>query len=129
MQHLSRAADEWDALRRPDSELYRGVRLAAAAEWRERAAPELDRDRSRPFSMPRSPHRRPSTARSRSRRNARPGRTVACGRRSVAVVVLLVLALWPERSPSPSVSGLDESREAAITALTSDAFEPAHVTP
>lgn len=31
--HLSAAADAWDALGRPDSELYRGVRLARAVEW------------------------------------------------------------------------------------------------
>jgi WD40 repeat protein/DNA-binding SARP family transcriptional activator len=31
--HLSAAADAWEALDRPDSELYRGVRLARALEW------------------------------------------------------------------------------------------------
>jgi WD40 repeat protein/DNA-binding SARP family transcriptional activator len=31
--HLSAAADAWEALGRPDSELYRGVRLARATEW------------------------------------------------------------------------------------------------
>ena len=31
--HLSATADAWDALGRPDSELYRGVRLARALEW------------------------------------------------------------------------------------------------
>ena len=33
--HLGVAADAWDAMGRPDSELYRGVRLAQALEWRE----------------------------------------------------------------------------------------------
>jgi WD40 repeat protein len=32
--HLSAAADAWEALGRPDSELYRGVRLARALDWR-----------------------------------------------------------------------------------------------
>lgn len=32
--HLSGAADSWEALGRPDSELYRGIRLARALEWR-----------------------------------------------------------------------------------------------
>ena len=41
LQHLSRAADEWDSLGRPGSELYRGNRLAAATEWRARESPEL----------------------------------------------------------------------------------------
>ena len=31
--HLSASADAWQALGRPDSELYRGVRLARALEW------------------------------------------------------------------------------------------------
>ena len=31
--HLSAAADAWGALGRPDSELYRGVRLARALDW------------------------------------------------------------------------------------------------
>jgi len=37
LHHLATAADAWDSLGRPDSELYRGVRLAAAREWRARA--------------------------------------------------------------------------------------------
>ncbi len=37
LHHLAMAADAWDSLGRPDSELYRGVRLAAAREWRVRA--------------------------------------------------------------------------------------------
>ncbi|HET7819941.1 MAG TPA: BTAD domain-containing putative transcriptional regulator [Ornithinibacter sp.] len=34
LRHLSVAAESWDELGRPDSELYRGVRQARAAEWR-----------------------------------------------------------------------------------------------
>jgi DNA-binding SARP family transcriptional activator/WD40 repeat protein len=33
--HLTSAADAWSALGRPDSELYRGVRLARALDWHE----------------------------------------------------------------------------------------------
>jgi ABC-type glycerol-3-phosphate transport system substrate-binding protein/DNA-binding SARP family transcriptional activator len=43
LRHLTSAADAWDALGHPDSELYRGVRLAQAVEWRERAQPDLNR--------------------------------------------------------------------------------------
>lgn len=39
--HLSVAADAWDVLGRPDSELYRGVRLVKALDWREHARPDL----------------------------------------------------------------------------------------
>ena len=36
MRHLAVAAESWDELGRPDSELYRGVRQARAVEWRDR---------------------------------------------------------------------------------------------
>lgn len=34
LHHLTSAADAWDSLGRPDSELYRGVRLAQTIDWR-----------------------------------------------------------------------------------------------
>lgn len=39
--HLSGAADAWETLGRPDSELYRGVRLARALDWESRAETTL----------------------------------------------------------------------------------------
>jgi DNA-binding SARP family transcriptional activator/WD40 repeat protein/energy-coupling factor transporter ATP-binding protein EcfA2 len=42
-RHVASAADTWDAMGRPDSELYRGVRLARAVEWRDRSVPDLSR--------------------------------------------------------------------------------------
>lgn len=41
LRHLTTAAVGWQALGRPESELYRGVRLAQAVEWRARAEPAL----------------------------------------------------------------------------------------
>jgi WD40 repeat protein len=41
LRHLSGAADTWDAMGRPDSELYRGARLAQALDWRRRGSPDL----------------------------------------------------------------------------------------
>jgi DNA-binding SARP family transcriptional activator/WD40 repeat protein len=41
VRQLTLAATSWDELGRPDSELYRGVRRAAAQEWRERTQPSL----------------------------------------------------------------------------------------
>jgi WD40 repeat protein/DNA-binding SARP family transcriptional activator len=41
MRHLTIAADSWDELGRPDSELYRGGRQARAVEWRQGHDPEL----------------------------------------------------------------------------------------
>ena len=40
-RHLTGAADAWDSLGRPDSELYRGARLTRALEWRDHHAPVL----------------------------------------------------------------------------------------
>jgi WD40 repeat protein/DNA-binding SARP family transcriptional activator len=39
--HLTVAADAWDKMDRPDSELYRGARLAQATTWRDTAHPDL----------------------------------------------------------------------------------------
>ncbi|GAA1818019.1 BTAD domain-containing putative transcriptional regulator [Agromyces neolithicus] len=41
MRALATAADTWDADGRPDEDLYRGARLAAALAWRDAASPEL----------------------------------------------------------------------------------------
>ena len=40
--HLTGAADTWDAMGRPDSELYRGLRLTRAVDWRDRVRPALN---------------------------------------------------------------------------------------
>jgi len=41
MRHLASAAAAWDAMKRPDSELYRGGRLTAAQQWRDAVDPAL----------------------------------------------------------------------------------------
>lgn len=41
LQHLAGTADAWESMGRPDSELYRGVRLAQAEDWASRAGPDL----------------------------------------------------------------------------------------
>jgi WD40 repeat protein/DNA-binding SARP family transcriptional activator len=41
LRHVAGAADTWDAMDRPESELYRGLRLAQALEWRDRTGPNL----------------------------------------------------------------------------------------
>jgi DNA-binding SARP family transcriptional activator/WD40 repeat protein len=41
MRHLGSAAAAWDAMARPDSELYRGGRLTSAQHWRNTAGPAL----------------------------------------------------------------------------------------
>ncbi|MFI7061917.1 BTAD domain-containing putative transcriptional regulator [Kribbella sp. NPDC050124] len=41
LHHLAVAADAWDDLGRPDSELYRGSRLAKATDWQEHTSSTL----------------------------------------------------------------------------------------
>ena len=41
LRHLAGAADTWDTMGRPESELYRGLRLHQAVDWRDRARPTL----------------------------------------------------------------------------------------
>ena len=41
MRHLGSAASAWDAMGRPDSELYRGGRLSTAQHWRDAVDPAL----------------------------------------------------------------------------------------
>jgi DNA-binding SARP family transcriptional activator/WD40 repeat protein len=41
LRHLAVAADTWYGMGRPDSELYRGTRLAQALDWREASQPDL----------------------------------------------------------------------------------------
>ena len=41
LRHLTGAADTWDTMGRPDSELYRGVRLSHTLDWQNRADPDL----------------------------------------------------------------------------------------
>jgi DNA-binding SARP family transcriptional activator/WD40 repeat protein len=43
LRHLATAADGWESLGRPDSELYRGARLEAAEEYCHTAVPDLTR--------------------------------------------------------------------------------------
>ena len=72
LHHLSAAADAWDALGRPDSELYRGVRLARALDWSTDTTPPSPRSSAsssrRPPTAP-----RPSSRASSSEHVRRPG--------------------------------------------------------
>jgi WD40 repeat protein len=40
-RHLTGAADTWDTMGRPDSELYRGERLSHTLDWQDRVDPDL----------------------------------------------------------------------------------------
>ena len=92
LRHLAVAADGWESLGRPDSELYRGARLDAALEYRDEHRPDLTAVETEFLDA--SSGRAETEARTlaeRSRRDARQNRRL---RSLLAVVaVLLVGAL------------------------------------
>ena len=106
-RHLAGAADAWDAMGRPDSELYRGARLGRTLEWRERATPDLNDteaaflDASVALAESEDPRRRdPGRARAQVNRRLR-GALAGVG-------VLLLLALvagCPRRTQSRTRNG------------------------
>ena len=67
LRHLGVAASGWDTLGRPSSELYRGVRLDTAQEWRDAQPPGPHRDRT---GLPRRVRRGGGV---RTQRRALPG--------------------------------------------------------
>ena len=114
--HLSGAADAWDTLGRPASELYRGVRLTRALDWQSRTRSALT-DTERAFlTVARAAdeaeaHSAAERARAQSRLIRRL-RTVL----SVAVV-LLVVAL---AAGSLAVLQSNRATKSAATALASE---------
>ena len=91
-------ADAWDGMGRPDSELYRGVRLAQALEWQTRADPDLtpveraflDTSAERQRAEDRAAEER---VRQQARQNRRL-RTLLAGA-AVLLVVSMVAGRWP----------------------------------
>ena len=72
LHHLSAAADAWDTLGRPDSELYRGVRLARALDWQAKTAPPSPRPNAT-SSAPPAPRPRPRSTAPPNAPARRPG--------------------------------------------------------
>ena len=121
LRHLATAADGWEALGRPTTELYRGARLEAALEWRATTSPDLT-EAEQAFldasvsEAARERDRLAEQARAQTRQNKRLRRSLA------GVAVLLVAAIvagvlaYQQRQTARR-----EEREAALTALTNNA--------
>ncbi len=113
MRHLGAAADGWDSLGRPPSELYRGARLDAAIEWREAAQPDLTAP-ERAF-LDASVEEAASESRTladRSRRDARQNRRLRA--LLAAAVVLLAVAAT---AGIVAFDGRQDARTAQASAL------------
>ncbi len=76
-RHLAGAADAWDAMDRPQSELYRGTRLTRTLEWRDRVRPDLS-DTETASWRHRPPCRSRSCAPRRNWSGASAGSTAGC---------------------------------------------------
>jgi len=74
-RHLAGAADAWETMGRPDSELYRGTRLSRTLEWQHSTTPDLN-DTETAFLDASCPRPSSTPPRSGSRGSARW--TVAC---------------------------------------------------
>ena len=101
LRHLSGASEAWDSMGRPDTELYRGVRLRTTLEWRERTHPTLTSTERDFLDDARRARRRRGEART-------PHRFGGCTGWSPAVAVLLVAAdarCAPGRPPSRASRG------------------------
>lgn len=100
-RHLTVAADAWESMGRPSTEVYRGVRLAQALDWRQRAQPVLtaaeraflDESRAQVDAELSQAHARAEQERAARRRTRRFATGLA-----IALVVALVAAGPPSAS-------------------------------
>ena len=116
-QHLTTSARAWDDLGRPDSELYRGVRLAGAVAWSERADVELA-PVERVFLDASSAHADAEAAQlaKQVRRQARANRILraAAGTIAAALAVAVVLGVLAVRQGRRADQKADEAEGAAL---------------
>jgi DNA-binding SARP family transcriptional activator/WD40 repeat protein/energy-coupling factor transporter ATP-binding protein EcfA2 len=121
LRHLADTADAWDSMERPDSELYRGVRLAQATDWRDRATPELTAvERDFLTASQAQVDTELHTARQRADQEAaarRRTRRLAAGLAAVLVVALVAagLATAFQRDASERADEADANRLSALS--------------
>jgi hypothetical protein len=117
--HLSGAADAWDTLDRPDSELYRGVRLTRALDWQSRTESALT-DTERDF-LAAARSASDAEEQSAAERARAQGRLIRRLRLVLAgAVVLLVVALiaggFAAVQSDRAAHNAAEARQAALSA-------------
>ena len=116
-QHLTTSARAWHALGRPDSELYRGVRLAGAVAWSERSDVELA-SIERVFLVASSAHADAEALQlaQQVRRQARANRILraAAGTIAAALAVAIVLGVLAVRQGRRADQKADEAEGAAL---------------
>lgn len=118
-RHLAGATDAWDAMGRPDSELYRGTRLSRTLEWRDRAAPDLN-DSETSFvaasiALSETEQRAAETRIAHERRVNRRLRT-ALGSVGVLLVVALVAGVTAVRTADQAQKNQKSAERSAVLA-------------
>ena len=94
LRHLSAAADAWETMGRPESELYRGSRLRQVLEWRDRAGPGLTTVESEFLDVARHhAMQEQELLEERARRDRRSNRRLRTALAGLAVVVLVSVAV------------------------------------
>jgi WD40 repeat protein/DNA-binding SARP family transcriptional activator len=126
LRHLSLTADAWDGMGRPDSELYRGVRLAQALQWQngtgrdltptERAFLEASDDREQAEAS-----RAQRRLRDRARQNRRL-RTLLAGVAALLIVAVVagLLAVRQASRADRAATAADARRVGAQALLVDD---------
>ena len=118
-QHLAAAATAWEGMGRPDSELYRGPRLAAAQDWRrshedEPTAGEHAFLDASVAADDRQRHSLQAELIARAVANRRLRRSVAAG--AVLLVIALVAGVAAVLQSRRAADARDQARDAATTA-------------
>jgi class 3 adenylate cyclase/WD40 repeat protein len=129
LHHLAAAAEAWDAMGRPDSELYRGARLAQASEWVRDAEPDLTPLEGELLEASRALAEAERTElETRARQQARANRRlrVLLGIGSVALVAAILAGLVAVVQSRRAIEQRDAAaageRRAALTALVDQAL-------
>ena len=128
LRHLSVAAETWDQLGQPDSELYRGVRQARAAEWHRRTDTTLT-DTEREFLRASADlaDREQRATEAQVRRERRLNQRLRLGLAAVAVLLAVAVVAGAiaftaaDRAAQQALSA--DARRLGAEALRSEAFD------
>lgn len=116
--HLTAAADAWAAMGRPDSELYRGIRLSQVVEWRDRTQAELTPTERDFLEAARRASERERRHRLASRRRRR---TVVVGTAALVVGALVAGALAvDQRQRAQTAAVVADARRASALSLDAE---------
>lgn len=130
LRHLAGAADAWDAMARPESELYRGARLSRMLEWCAHARADLSEaetaflEASATLAVSEEQRERERSARERRTNRRLRGALAGVGVLGVLAVVAGGLAVRSaeradaERDQAQAAADLADARRAGAVALT-----------